>query len=232
MNKVIITKKNKTLLSALESKGFELIKLSDDNRLPKFVSHHTDLQLFVLDKEAKRGVVLKNSPSIELLERENWSIYETKLHPENKYPLDCLCNGIIIKNHLFCNEKIIDSVILEKCHEMGYKICHVPQGYTACSICKLNDNAIITADEKIALAAKKLSIDVLKINEDNIVLDGYDYGFIGGCYGVSRNKIYFTGNLNHLKNGDNIRKFIKNHNFEIVELSNSQLVDIGGIIFI
>ena len=74
-------------------------------------------------------------------------------------------------------------------------------------------------------------MDALLINEHGILLDGYDYGFIGGCCGlIDKDVLAFTGALDSLRCAPQIRAFLEKHHVKPVELTRNQMVDIGGIL--
>ena len=74
-------------------------------------------------------------------------------------------------------------------------------------------------------------IDVLKISVGDILLDGYAYGFIGGCCGlVSKDTLAFSGNVGLHRDFENMRDFTRNHHVELYSLTNEKLYDIGGIL--
>ena len=65
----------------------------------------------------------------------------------------------------------------------------------------------------------------------DIQLDGYDYGFIGGCCGfIDKNTLVFSGNVKLHKNYEDIKAFAGNYKVDVVSLSNEMLYDIGGIL--
>lgn len=77
---------------------------------------------------------------------------------------------------------------------------HVNQGYTRCATAVVAKDAIITMDLGIRALAQFLGIDVLLVHEENVFLDGYDYGFLGGCCGlIDKNVVAFTGKLDSLE---------------------------------
>ena len=80
--------------------------------------------------------------------------------------------------------------MLEFAENEGLNVINVNQGYSGCSVCVINDSAIITDDESIFTAAQNFLNDVLLIQKGSIRLNGYNYGFIGGCCGkISKNKL-------------------------------------------
>lgn len=92
-------------------------------------------------------------------------------------------------------------------------------------------DAIITMDLGIRALAQFLGIDVLLVHEENVFLDGYDYGFLGGCCGlIDKNVVAFTGKLDSLECAAEIRAFLEKHCVQYIELTQNQMIDIGGIL--
>lgn len=148
-----------------------------------------------------------------------------------KYPADIPYNAAAVGKTLICNSASTAIEILREYGPCTRNILSVTQGYSKCSTCVVNSNAIITADTGIAQTAKKNGIDVLRINEGHIELKGMNYGFIGGASGlIEKNILAFNGELSTHPNGDKIKKFCYNHGVEIAELKNGILTDIGSVI--
>ena len=149
----------------------------------------------------------------------------------NEYPNDVLLNCKIIGKNIFLNPKTIAKEILDFAQNNDYNLIRVNQGYTGCSICAINESAIITDDISIYRAAQNFLNDVLFISKNSIRLNGYDYGFIGGCCGkIDHNKLAVNGRIESHKDCNKIIDFLSKHNTEIIELSAETLTDIGGIL--
>ena len=148
-----------------------------------------------------------------------------------KYPNDILLNIAIVGKNVFANTKFASKAVLDYLKSHGFTIHHVSQGYAHCSTCIVSENAIISADVGIIKAAKKVGIDVLKIDEGSISLPPYNYGFIGGSCGSCGNKIYFCGSLDSHPNGNDIRDFCLKHGKNAISIADTPLIDIGGILF-
>jgi len=101
-------------------------------------------------------------------------------------------------------------------------------------VCKVSENAIITADKSIAYESDKHGIDVLLINPGNIILDGFEYGFIGGATFLINKALYFTGSIDAFPENEKKKmlEFISSHNVEIRFLSDNPVFDIGSAIII
>jgi hypothetical protein len=147
------------------------------------------------------------------------------------YPYDISLNAARVGNFIFCNEFYTDKIILENCKLRGLHIIPVKQGYAKCSICVVDENSIITADDGIAQAAKNNGIDVLIIHEGFIKLPEYNTGFIGGCCGkIDHDKMAFCGDILRHPDFNVIKTFLHDRGTEIITLGESSILDIGSIL--
>ena len=111
----------------------------------------------------------------------------------------------------------------------GFEIVDCRQGYAKCSVCVVDEGAIITADRGVETAARKAGLDVLLIEPGYIFLDGFTFGFIGGSsFKISRSKLAFTGTLDAHPNKEDIIHFLKVHEVEPVYLTERLIFDIGS----
>ena len=67
-------------------------------------------------------------------------------------------------------------------------------------------------------------------SNENIFLNGFSCGFIGGASGVVDNTILFCGDIRKHKDYNNIKAFANNRGFDLYSLSNNDLYDYGGIL--
>lgn len=157
-------------------------------------------------------------------------IIEGYTNLNEKYPDNVAYNVCILGNKIICNIKTADSKLLYLARQK-YDIINVNQGYSKCSVCIVNDNAVITSDKGIALSLIKENIDVLLISEGHIALPGFNYGFIGGCSGkLAPDILYFNGDLSKHPDYIKITEFTKKHNCQCVFDSSFELTDIGSIL--
>ena len=122
--------------------------------------------------------------------------------------------------------------VLKECTSLkeNLKIINANQGYTKCSTCIVNENAIITSDKSIYKSCRN-EMDVLLIRKGYIELPGTDYGFIGGSsFKYNRNTLVFTGNIELHPDYESIKSFAQNHNVELLSLTENTMIDIGSII--
>lgn len=148
--------------------------------------------------------------------------------PGEKYPLDIRYNCFHIGGALICNRRHTDRAITEIYEKRGMPIYDCRQGYASCSTLRM-PGAVITADTGIASACEKAGADVLLISPGGIRLDGYDYGFIGGCGGYVAGRLLFFGDVRTHPDGERIAEFCRIRGVEIVALSGGTLTDYGGM---
>ena len=152
-------------------------------------------------------------------------------HLKGTYPYDAAYNICVAGNVAFCNTKTADSIALSLLSENGFSIIHVNQGYTKCSVAVVGENAIITADTGIFKAARKSGLDALLIESGGVSLEGFSYGFFGGCCGkISKNILFINGSLKNHPSRHKILSFLEKQETEILEGAETPPADIGSLI--
>lgn len=218
-------------LSNLKKQGLKPIKVPQSKLLYDAIDGHVDMQLNILDKKSKTIIVHKDIEKVFLKELKKHSInfIFSSNSLNSKYPNDIILNALITDKFIMHNIKYTDKNLLENCSTK--KILNVSQGYTNCSVLNIYNKAFITSDKVIYNTLKDENYDVLLLPPGDILLEGFDYGFIGGTGGmIGDNKIAFFGNLNCYKYGNEIISFLKKHNITPIYLSDSKLVDRGSIL--
>jgi hypothetical protein len=72
----------------------------------------------------------------------------------------------------------------------------------------------------------------LYVSPETILLEGFPHGFFGGCCGVWEDKIFINGSLDLFEDGDKVKVFLHKIGYQIVELTDGPLTDVGSIMFI
>ncbi|AAK80320.1 hypothetical protein BJV85_001521 [Clostridium acetobutylicum] len=178
-------------------------------------------------------IAYKNLPKefISSLECLNIKVLQSFNTFKKEYPYDVALNGVVLKNFFIHNIKHTDPILHN--HISKKTIINVKQGYTKCSTAVISDSAIITSDIGIARASSAFNLDVLLLPPGDILLPGFDYGFIGGTCGlIGKNLLAFYGSLEKYKFKNKVLNFLNKHNITPIYLSNEKLVDRGSIICI
>ncbi len=220
--------------SSLSDSGFEVITMPAYNRLQAGVSSHPDMLTFFYGNRyiCTKEYYYMARETFERINSYGYSPIFTDEIPCENYPDDILFNAVAFGDKLFCLEKGASKTLINFANTNGLKIINTNQGYTKCSVCKVSGNAMITADKGISDLAKANGIDVLTIREGHVLLDGYNYGFIGGANGVYEDKVYFCGDVTKHPDGEEIIAFCEKHKKTVISLSDETLFDVGTLFFL
>lgn len=222
-------------MNKLTDLGFELMLMPSAGYLDTPVSAHPDMlifngwgKLFCHDRYFN-----DNSDLIEkIVNALGLDLTLSNEHTNENYPHDVLFNCVALGDNLLCNTKTVSRLILQEAQSRKVNVIHTNQGYTKCSVCRVSDNAVITADASIHKACAERGIDSLLVCADGVTLSGYDCGFIGGATGSDNENIYFCGDISLHPDGDKIIEFCKRHKKSVISLTDEELYDVGSIFFV
>jgi hypothetical protein len=220
---------------ALERYGVEAVALPDNDAVSPVVSSHIDVSCARMPgtDDLPPAVVVPSLWSgagiiAGYARLCGWTCVLSDALMGAAYPADVPFNVFCAAGRLFGRLKSASPDVLAAARERGYGPVDVKQGYAACSTLVLSESALVTADRGIADAAERLGAEVLRISPGDILLDGCDYGFIGGASAVADGRAFFFGSLGTHRDGARIARFCESHGIEPVSLSAEPLVDIGG----
>ncbi len=221
---------------ALRDAGYQTLRLPPHPHLPPPVNSHPDMLLFfssdaIFCTETYLKVAQKELNEISA---RTFLPIRTVLREVGKaYPEDVLLNAAPVGGLLFCRP---DATAAELVYHPDFKVIPVRQGYAKCSVVPVGTHALMTSDVSIATAAKTHGIDVLLLPPGNIHLEGYPYGFVGGCTSFApyqnTDTIFFCGALSQYEKGDEMQSFCRRHGFRLVSLGESRPIDVGTIFLI
>lgn len=207
----------------------KIIQTKANPYLDPKIAYHPDMQFIDLGNTV---FILKGSEYLEDYFKSLGKQVEYTSKPSKEYPNDVLCNGKIMGNNFVCNKRTIFSGILEYAQNSGYNIIDVKQGYTGCSVFAVSPSITLTGDVGIDRVFKENGLNsILLTNAKEIVLPGYDYGFIGGAGGYCGNSCAcLTGHFKSKEYMKSIFSFFEENNIELNVLSTETIIDVGGII--
>lgn len=222
--------------NALKNYGFNVIILPSDKRLASQVCSHADMLIFVLADTVfcNEDYYQKNISIFEAIKKNGYQINRSEFSVSDKYPNDVALNQAVLNKNIFGFKNNCAKSILEYANTNGYTYRSIKQGYAKCSTLILGDKAIISADTGIITLAEKLGVNALKIENtpEDITLDGYNYGFIGGASTTFEKTVFFFGDITLHSYGDKITSFCHDNGFKTVSLGKNPLCDIGGAIIL
>ncbi|MBR5322755.1 MAG: hypothetical protein IKU48_04350 [Clostridia bacterium] len=208
--------------------GYEVIKLPEYDKLQNGISSHADMLIFF-----HSGVIY----TFEEYYRKNIRIFdlvgvEVKTTDEfvsKEYPRDILFNAVLTDKKILFSKSGYTS---ETITQLAEKVVGVRQGYTACSTCRVDGNNFITTDKGLYKAYTANSINCLLVGKEDILLPGYDCGFIGGSSVVLADSVCFFGNIEEHRDFGEIKRFIEYTGKRVISLSDEKLTDIGGAVVV
>ena len=208
------------------------------------ISSHPDIFFFQKDDAL---IYAPNAPKriVKELKKRKIKLIEGKKEVGKKYPETVPYNAVGIGNLLIHNLKHTDETILSSYENH----ININQGYTRCNLLALNENAFITSDVGIFNAVNRQQTtdnslypheshvetygrtSVLYIDPKQIKLEGQKNGFFPGCCGVWKNNLIVCGSTKNLKEKAELDKFLKDNNFNLIELYDGELIDVGSVFF-
>ena len=228
MSTFVMSDKYPCFVREIEKLGHTVISSDTVDTFPIPEQKHADMQILPINND----IFILNECTVlaEKLPKERLLFCNKKAG--NKYPENILLNFLFLNNTLYGKLSAIDKNLLDYCKENNIRTVNINQGYARCSTLVLNKKAVITSDLSIEKALKKDGVEVLLISSGSIVLDGYDYGFIGGASGkIEENTVAFFGNVTNHPDYRRIKNFCENHNLSIkIICKDMPLTDIGGIV--
>lgn len=236
---VFISGSEPIILEKLNSLGYDTLICEENPLLDSAICTHADCHLFTPDgityfAENNNYHKIVNYLTRGEEQKENDrrdNIIVIKKNIMSPYPADVHLNVKCFGKYILCNTATVAPEIKLFAQNNSYRLIHCNQGYVACSTVKLNDNSAITDDESIFNALQSIGVDCIKVSKGSVKLNGFDYGFIGGCCGmIEKNKLIFFGSIERHTDCKMIKSFLAKHNIEYKNLFDSDLIDIGGLI--
>ncbi|MGN0570584.1 MAG: DUF6873 family GME fold protein [Candidatus Fimenecus sp.] len=221
----------KDFSSVLDVLGLSVLYTEPIAALPKNLCTHADLAVCPLEN-SRLFLDFSQKKLFVKLQSLGFCPSFGALTVSGGYPNDVPYNALQLgKNYLLCNEKTIDSSIYQYASEKNCAILHCKQGYTKCSVAPIRENAVMTDDKSIAEILQQNGFDVLLLEKGDILLHGFNYGFIGGCCTMlSKSEMLFLGDIRLHRNADAIQAFLKNYGISPICAGKTPLTDIGSLI--
>ncbi len=226
----VISEDGKKAVEFLNRIGIKTLQVEKSSELDNEISSHTDLLFSYCGK--KQAIIAPNQTHlIKKVKELGCRVEVAEFEPFSPYPNDILLNSTIINDSMICKMNSTSDFLLDFAKQNNINILDSKQGYSKCSICVVNENAIITEDCGIARLLKNSQINVLKIEGGFIKLSDSHTGFLGGTSGkIGKDKLYFNGNLKEHPSYGAIINFLDLYNVKPVFDESYKLTDIGSII--
>lgn len=228
MNIIFISETaDKALIEYMKSRG-AVILVPKDQRFDSRIASHPDLVISIADNSL---IIDDNADSSIFNQLDTLSVpyIRSAARLGKHYPDDIAYNAVVTKEHLIHNLDYTNSLLLAHCKNSGKILINVKQGYSKCSTVLVDNRHLITSDLGIYNAAKNF-LDILLIRPGFAALDGFDYGFLGGCSGVIDDTVVFHGDLSKHPDFEKIKEFIESAGKRLYYFTDFALRDIGSIL--
>ena len=226
----VLGENNLNTIGFLNKLGVKSITTKKSLKLDNEIAFHTDTQIVYCGKNT--AVISPNQTLlIEQMKELGCRVEVAENEPFSPYPHDISLNFTILNDTVIGKFDFADRKLLNFIELNNLKCINAKQGYSKCSICVVDENAIITEDNGITTLLKNSQIDVLNIKPNFITLSDNHCGFLGGASGkLSKDIIFFNGNLEEHPSYEDIKKFLYYYNVRPVYDKSYKLTDIGSII--
>ena len=154
------------------------------------------------------------------------SLYENHIHVNQGYTR---CNLVALKEGVFITsmeDYKLEDAKTQRCKDAESGFCVQSRDASTMAFTKYNEKPFT---ENIVDTSVQTS--VLYIDPKQIKLEGHDHGFFPGCCGVWKNNLIVCGSTKHLKEKAELDKFLKDNDFNLIELYDGELVDVGSVFF-
>lgn len=207
----------------------EIIDFSTDGITYESISGHPDIFFCQVNDQL---IVAPNLPDLykDVIYKNSIPFIEGEMPVEKKYPGTSRYNIVATDKYLIHNFRYTDSIITNTGDDL--ELIHSGQGYTRCNLLPLHDDCFITSDQGIKRVLNGFKLETFYIEPDEILLPGMKHGFFGGACGIYKDNVFIIGSLSKLKNGEALKTYFNNLNYQIVELYDGPLFDGGSIFFI
>lgn len=218
---------HQAMIDYMKTKG-NVILIPKDDRFDSKISTHPDLIISIIDDT----LILDEKAHISIFNQLDalgvpYVLGNSKLSAI--YPEDIAYNAVITKDTLVHNLDYTNPLLLLHSRYRNRKLIPVKQGYTKCSTVVVDDEHLITNDKGIYEAAKE-NMNILLVEQGNILLEGYDYGFLGGASASLENTVVFHGDLSKHPDYLRIKTFLEAAQKKLLYFKEFPLTDIGSIL--
>ena len=227
MKYCILDTTDKEITTMFENLGYTCISVIRSDCVSGPICRHAD----VLYKKLNSNTIIISAcqnANLPLLEKLGYKVIVTNdLKPG--YKTESYLNYIINSKYHIYNPNTASNPDIE--FFKNIKEITIKQGYTCCSTICVTEDAYITDDPGIYKTLIAEKIDCLLVSKGDILLKGYDYGFIGGAsVKLNDNEILFFGDIKNKTDKNAITEFLKKYNISPIFIKNKQLTDIGSAI--
>ncbi len=205
-----------------------IIPLPAYEKLDLPVNSHADMLVSVIDDKIflYKDYYEENREVFDKI--DGYQIIPCNHQCKKDYPNDIGLNVLIMGKRIFCNSKYVAKELLEYALANDYKLIDVKQGYSCCSTLPIDENNAITSDLGMYRALLSENVSTLLIESKDILLEGYNCGFVGGSGGILNKSAIFFGDIQRHTDFTKIERFLKERKMTYFSILPDGVSDFGG----
>jgi hypothetical protein len=226
---IIDSRSSKQAISNLKEYVDDVFAFQTSGITDNSISGHPDIFLY---QHKNHLVVAPNAPAELFVFFDNHNITYLKGERDvghelyNSVQYNCLSTS----DSLFHKSGYTDSAIIKINKDKEF--IPLPQAYTRCSLVHLCEDNYVTSDRGIEKVLLRKGLSCFYFNPEEIIIQDHNNGFIGGTIGIQDKRIFFNGNVDLHDDGQRLREYLIDLEFDIVNLSDEYLYDGGCIFFV
>lgn len=220
-------------VSEIEGLGLKVVAAEYMDFLYEGVKGHPDLQFAPVGDVliCHRGI---SDEKLKEIEGHGVRCLLSKSLLSLPYPGHVILNASIGGGAIVHRTAITDGALLEEAIRQGLRQIDVRQGYGRCSTSYVGNGCFATNDSGVAAALSHNGFRVFHSPYGDVELEGFDYGFLGGCLSLvtkgAERFVIISGNLNDYFMGRELREFILGSGAIPVEVGKGRLKDRGSVL--
>ena len=226
---IIDSRSSEQAINNLKKYVTDVYMFQSDGITENSISGHPDIFIY---QDQDHLIVSPNAPVdlFKFLDINNIAYLKGKKDIGNKLANSVQYNCLSTPQFLFHKSGYTDSAILDI--NKHKEFVQLPQAYTRCSLVHLCEESYLTSDRGIEKVLLKRGLSCFYFNPEEIIIRDHDNGFIGGTAGIWVKKIFFNGNIELHSDGQRLKEYLLNLDFDIIYLSDEFLYDGGCILFV
>ena len=226
---IIDSRSSEQAINNLKKYVTDVYMFQSDGITENSISGHPDIFIY---QDQDHLIVSPNAPVdlFKFLDINNIAYLKGERDVGNELTNSVQYNCLSTPQFFFHKSGYTDSVVFEINKDKEF--ISLSQAYTRCSLVHLCEDYYLTSDRGIEKVLLQMELSCFYFNPDEIIIKDHKNGFIGGTAGICGKRIFFNGSIELHSDGERLKEYLLNLDFDIINLSDEFLYDGGCIFFV